>query len=288
MANVYQGRLFEFTNVFREKEEWFDSIRLVQVGETYLDAGACIEEHVQSCHELSYILSGSGVFQSGDNACECRPGDMHIISKGVQHKITAKDGSKLRFIHFAFDFNENAPDKIAQFFENCHSLVTNDDSGIRTVLSLLVDEYYNNSEFSDIMKKSLVSMIVVLIWRKIHVKNKKHLPAITEEPIGSVVYNIMRYVEENVSQRMTVTKIAEKFSYSASYISHLFKTKTGVSLQEYIIVTRMEYAKKLLSEGKASLGEISSACGYSSIPSFCKVYKKYMGHTPSQSKTPKV
>lgn len=98
------------------------------------------------------------------------------------------------------------------------------------------------------------------------------------------VYKILKYVDENISCRLAVSRIAEEFSYSVSYISHLFKKETGVSLQSHVISKKIEYAKLLLSDKNVTLSEVAAKCGYKSVPSFCKLFRKYTGFTPSQEK----
>ena len=94
------------------------------------------------------------------------------------------------------------------------------------------------------------------------------------------IQNIIEYIENNVSKKITVKKIAAAFSYSTSYISHMFKKETGTSLQQFLIISKMKYAQKLLNEKNATLCEVASECGYNSVPSFCKIFKKYVGCTP--------
>lgn len=104
------------------------------------------------------------------------------------------------------------------------------------------------------------------------------------EKINPTVYKILKFVDENISCRLTVSRVAEEFLYSVSYISHLFKKETGVSLQSYIISKKIDYAKSLLSDKNVMLIEVAAKCGYKSVPSFCRLFRKYTGFTPSQRK----
>ncbi len=280
MRAEYSGKVFEFSDHPIEDRAKAGSIRIVQIGETCLDEGAFIEEHIQTCHEVTYVISGKGVLTDDKNSMQCSAGDFHVVSKGTKHGIFADKNSRLRFIHFAFDFEGDGSEEIESFYGQCKSLMLHDDGNIRMLLNLLVDEYFNNAAFSNMAKCSLSQMILVLIWRMMNTPTKPYKPEIDKGFIGSTVYNIIKYIDGNLSTKLTVSRVAEQFSYSTGYISQLFKAKTGVPLKEYIVAMKMRYAEVLIREGKSSLEEIAEITGYESIQSFSKTFKKYTGQTP--------
>ena len=250
------------------------------MGETCLDKGACMEEHIQSCQEITYVISGSGLLIADNEQIRCSVGDMQIISKGVAHTIIADNDAPLRYIHFAFNFCDYEPRILAEFYENCRNIVIHDNGDIRNVLNMLVDEYFNSALFTDIVRNSLIQLLLTMIWRRVNLQINKYEPVMNKEPMTSIVYSVIKYIDKHLTEQLTVTGIADQFSYSSSYISRLFKTKTGVSLKEYIIAMKMNYAESLLKEGKSSLSEIAHLTGYDSVQSFCKRFKKHTGKTP--------
>lgn len=280
MSDLYSEKLFEFTNVFIDKDEYIGDIKIVQVGETCLDKGASIGEHIQVCHEVTLIISGKGTFIADNEKNECSVGDIQIISKGVNHSIISDEDSILRYIHFAFDFNNYEPRELSEFYGQCKNVLIHDDGNIRWILNMLVDEYANNNAFTNIVKNSLVHTILVLIWRRANVQTSTYRPIISGNPIGNTVYSIIRYIDNNIDAKLTVNSVAKKFSYTDEYISRLFKEKTGVSLKKYIIATKMNYAQSLLAERRCSLTEIAELMGYSSTQAFCKAFKKHTGYAP--------
>lgn len=276
--------LFEFKMSFFGNAPEFEYIELYQVGESHLDTGAKIEEHRQGCHEVTCIISGMGTIYSDNQAVDCTFGDIHIISKGVIHKIESKSMAKLHFINFAFGFTENAPKEFVEFFDNLKSIVIKDNGKIRTMLNMLVDEYYSNSSFTNEMRESLTRLILISIWRAVNVKESGYNSSSKEENKKRIVYRIMRYIEKNLSENITVTDIAQEFSYNSNYLSHLFKKQIGMPLKEYIIASKMKKAQTLLADGKSSLSEIAVLCGYDSVSSFCRTLKKHTGNTSSAYK----
>ena len=96
------------------------------------------------------------------------------------------------------------------------------------------------------------------------------------------ITGITRYLQEHLSEDVSLSVLAEEFHLSAQYISQLFKNEIGVNFLAYFTNIRMERAKKLLLSSSASIGEISEQLGFGDYRVFTKVFKKAEGVTPSQ------
>lgn len=284
MENIYSERLFEFSNHYYNKNEWVGNVRIYQIGETCLDKGAQIGEHIQQCHEITFVVSGEGCVEANGEKKNCQTNDIQIVSKDVSHNIISSEDHRLRYFHFGFDFPEEDSGILAEFYRTCNHIVIRDDGTVRNMLNMLVEEYYSDAPFSVMAKENLVQLILIFIWRRINCQKKQFQQVADREIIGNKVYQILRYIDGNISEKLTVKKIAEQFFYSSNYVSHLFKEKMGIPLQEYIVQEKMKYAWSLLLEGKMSLSEIAEMSGYSSVQSFCKIFKKYTGYTPMDIK----
>ena len=99
-----------------------------------------------------------------------------------------------------------------------------------------------------------------------------------ERPIMAIT----RYLQEHLSEDISLSILAEEFHLSAQYISQLFKSEIGVNFLAYLTNIRMERAKKLLLSTALSIGEISDELGFGDYRVFTKVFKKSEGVTPSQ------
>ncbi len=78
--------------------------------------------------------------------------------------------------------------------------------------------------------------------------------------------------------------ISDQVFHEYNYLSTLFSTVEGITLEQYIIRQKIEKVKELLFYDQLSLGEISNQLGYSSIAHLSGQFKKITGQTPSQFK----
>lgn len=76
--------------------------------------------------------------------------------------------------------------------------------------------------------------------------------------------------------------IAEKLGHSYGYISNIFSEVTYSSIENFIILQKIEYAKQLMIINQMSLTEIAAKLNYSSVAHLSTQFKNTTGITPSQ------
>ena len=96
--------------------------------------------------------------------------------------------------------------------------------------------------------------------------------------------SLIQRVETNLSERMTIKEAAKVVSLNPYYFCKSFKRLTGRTFIEYVNICRMKEAKRLLLESNDSITEIASKVGCENPNYFTKLYKKYMGMTPSMTR----
>lgn len=96
------------------------------------------------------------------------------------------------------------------------------------------------------------------------------------------ILRIIKYIYLNYDKKITLEDLAAQEYLSTYYISHLIKKITGLNFQNFLNYIRVEFAEKLLVEGKLSLTQISEFCGFSSLAYFDKCFQAWHGMTPAQ------
>lgn len=76
--------------------------------------------------------------------------------------------------------------------------------------------------------------------------------------------------------------IADKLNHSYGYLSNLFSEIANTSIENFIIIQKIEYTKDLIISGKHNLTEIAQILNYSSVAHLSTQFKNMTGLTPSQ------
>lgn len=78
--------------------------------------------------------------------------------------------------------------------------------------------------------------------------------------------------------------LSESLHYEYNYLSTLFSSVEGITLEQYIIRQKIEKVKELLFYDELTLSEIAHKLGYSSVAHLSGQFKKVTGFTPSELK----
>ncbi|WP_100407908.1 AraC family transcriptional regulator [Bacillus solitudinis] len=158
-----------------------------------------------------------------------------------------------------------------------HSAPENVDR-IRILCKQLLDvskaSYYNNY----CVNYLATSLLIEISEQTITNFNTSLHKTSTEKKIATV----LEWIRIHALTNITVSMIAEQFSYNSDYLSRIFKNSTGMNLQEYIHSLKISKAKELLIRTNESIKMIAYTVGISDEKYFMKLFKKYEKITPSE------
>lgn len=102
-------------------------------------------------------------------------------------------------------------------------------------------------------------------------------------PDNGIVFAIEEFVHRNYqNESLSVKTISDHVNRSTSYVCTLFKNETGMTLNQFITKYRLDSAREMLSDPRYKITEVASKCGYNDVNYFGKIFKKYMGCSPSE------
>jgi AraC-like DNA-binding protein len=107
--------------------------------------------------------------------------------------------------------------------------------------------------------------------------------AVLIEKIKTLITGMIHHSEELPKTNYS-DYISEKLNYDYTYLSNIFSEVKGITIQQFIIVHKIERVKELLMYGELNLTEISYKMHYSSVAHLSNQFKKITGLSPSHFK----
>ncbi|MCB6730575.1 MULTISPECIES: response regulator [Blautia] len=91
---------------------------------------------------------------------------------------------------------------------------------------------------------------------------------------------VKNYIYQHYEEDLNLEMLAEKVYLSSGYLSFIFKKETGMNLNRYIRVFRMEKAKELLCSTNMKVAQVSERVGFANVSYFCRSFREYYGSSP--------
>lgn len=103
-----------------------------------------------------------------------------------------------------------------------------------------------------------------------------------EEKLSGVIAIAKEYIDRNYNKNISLDEVSKEVDISPYYFSKLFKEKAGENFIEYVTKHRIDTAKKLLEKPELSIKEICLEVGYGDPNYFSRIFKKYVGLSPTE------
>ncbi len=104
----------------------------------------------------------------------------------------------------------------------------------------------------------------------------------SRERYSSIVRDVLNFVDFHYMEPLSLESLAGKYSVNKNYLSTRFHREVGMTVTDYINLTRVRRSLKLLSGTSLSMPEIAERCGFSDANYYTRTFKKIHGTTPNE------
>jgi two-component system, response regulator YesN len=148
---------------------------------------------------------------------------------------------------------------------------------------IFLSELFGDIKSQKIFQNALTSLDDLLKWVEFTIyKIRDYVDS--NENMASPVDKTKKYIENHISEEISMEDIAQNVHLNADYLTRIFKKELGISISRYIINRKMDIAKKLLIETSKSIGEIALEVGYFNYSSFNRIFTKIVEMSPQEFK----
>lgn len=197
--------------------------------------------------------------------------------KRIAYKLTDYTGNLINPFNEKERFNDI---EYANYLNNTFETPKEVVSGILEAYEINCSNMHNlqAEEFDKLIEKYKAGTDFDILCKIITLVRRAHSDSTFYD--NGVVNEICSYIIENLESNCSVESIADKFNFSANYIRHIFKKKTGISISKFKKTQILKKAKLLLKASDRKITDIAAECGYDNPSYFSEVFKNEVGVSP--------
>jgi AraC-like DNA-binding protein len=244
------------------------------VGHFYCDNNYKVSRKNFDSFLLMYIAKGEGLLTIEDKTRTIKENDVVLINCYEPHKYETNSYLETLWIHFDGNVIKNYFNLIKK--DNVHAIFSTEGTIIPNYLKSIVNLFKEDQRINEPLISCEIQRILAELYN-LSTGNQS-----TTLHSASFINTSISYINNNFKNKLSLQNIASKVSISPFHFSRLFKKETGYSPYEYIIITRLNHAKKLLKTTNMLIKEIAFECGFNSESNFIINFKKHTSMSPKQ------
>ncbi len=247
--------------------------------------------HQHDFYEVYFFISGNVEYNVEGKSYHLKKGDILLINPLELHQPRiGPDQSIYERIVLWIDKNYlsllcSNESSLTRCFDNTNpshsnllSLSQNQQNFLHGKLLELLKESEEKNYGSDIAKRAILTMFLVELNR-ISMSAKNHREE--SKSVSPLVSEVLDYINSHYCEKLSLSSIADEFFVSKYYLSHIFNSVVGTSLNRYITLKRLIHAKQMLSSGIRPTAA-ATHCGFNDYAGFYRAFVSEFGVTPKE------
>lgn len=276
---IFQNSFFDFDTGKLISPIKTQNYIIVQVTESFYRNKFMIERHKQYCDiEITFPLTNGLICVTNEKEQKVNKNQVYISFKDEYHALYSRQNCRFQTLAVNLESEESK-----QIFSGIKQKFKDSPLGsgidISSHFADIIKEFLSSD--TPFLKSSLDSLITLILIKLARSgTNQTKTDDLSADKKMQLVIN---YIDAHYLDICSLEELSSRFGYTYSHICKLFKKTYNITPKEHLNLKRMEYAAKLLKEGKG-VSEISEQLGYSNPYNFSRAFKNTFSVSPSNFK----
>lgn len=256
------------------------TIQILKIASVPISETIQMHSHAKDCYELHYIDSGKGILALPSQSFNLSKGSLFVTGPNVLHKQIPDEINPMHELCLYIVIkNSKLSDDILKYFASHAFWIGKGNARIRRLFLRIIREYENDLKWSDRLISALaLELIVEMVMlysppsHNLRSHNKTDLNESREWILDELFYNLCA--------EGTLADFAEHLGVCPRQAERIVMASYGKTFKQQRQEARLAKAAIMLEDGNITVEQCAAKCGYTSVTSFSKAFKKKYSVTP--------
>ena len=243
--------------------------------------------HYHNEYEIYYLFNGERNYFIKDSSYLVSGGDLVLIDSNAVHKtsdlnIPNHERVVLYFSPSYFEgYSPEESELLLAPFSQGYPLVRlnlQEQIQVENLLASMLTELNDQTPGYRLHIRHMAGELLLFTARRFCKRGA--LPEYELSPVQRKISDIIRHINQHFTEPLELEVLARQFFISKSHLSRVFKEITGFGFTEYVNITRVREAERLLRETEYNITLVSELAGFDNFSHFGKMFKRLSGLTP--------
>lgn len=229
-----------------------------------------------SSYLILYTINGRGVLNYNGEEYSLRKGDCFFIDCMKRHKYYTYDDSGWEFLWLHF-YGATSAGYYDEFVKNGFRIVNvidKENCNFETEFQNLLEINKEKQAFHEVRSSSGITKLLTALL------TLDPSSQVREKRVPEYIRGAIQYIDKHFKENMSLDELARMQHVSKYHLSREFKRYYGINIRDYIINSRITYAKELLKYTDITINEIAYSCGINNVSHFINLFSDREDMTP--------
>lgn len=237
------------------------------------------EKHWHRSLEIFAVFEGTLAFFINEEEYPLGSGEFILLNSNEIHSISSPEANRTIVLQIPMNVLRNVETGEGLILFT-HSPKRQDSKIMELIGSMYQELQERGSEYEWKVQSDFFMLVYLLLTkyrkREILPEEIRHYRKLNR------LSTITDYIRENYTKELSLEMVADRFGYSPSYLSRMFRKYAQTNYKTYLQNVRIEYGFQELANTDHTIGEIALNNGFPNQKAFTREFKKKYGILPSE------
>lgn len=237
------------------------------------------EKHWHRSIEIFAVFEGTLAFFINEEEYPLGSGEFILLNSNEIHSISSPEANRTIVLQIPMNVLRNV-ETGGGLILFTHSPKRQDSKIMELIESMYQELQERGSEYEWKVQSDFFMLVYLLLTkyrkREILPEEIRHYRKLNR------LSTITGYIRENYTKELSLEMVADRFGYSPSYLSRMFRKYAQTNYKTYLQNVRIEYGFQELANTDHTIGEIALNNGFPNQKAFTREFKKKYGILPSE------
>lgn len=237
------------------------------------------EKHWHRSIEIFAVFEGTLAFFINEEEYPLGSGEFILLNSNEIHSISSPEANRTIVLQIPMNVLRNVETGEGLILFT-HSPKRQDSKIMELIGSMYQELQERGSEYEWKVQSDFFMLVYLLLTkyrkREILPEEIRHYRKLNR------LSTITDYIRENYTRELSLEMVADRFGYSPSYLSRMFRKYAQTNYKTYLQNVRIEYGFQELANTDHTIGEIALNNGFPNQKAFTREFKKKYGILPSE------
>lgn len=237
------------------------------------------EKHWHRSIEIFAVFEGTLAFFINEEEYPLGSGEFILLNSNEIHSISSPEANRTIVLQIPMNVLRNV-ETGGGLILFTHSPKRQDSKIMELIGSMYQELQERGSEYEWKVQSDFFMLVYLLLTkyrkREILPEEIRHYRKLNR------LSTITDYIRENYTKELSLEMVADRFGYSPSYLSRMFRKYAQTNYKTYLQNVRIEYGFRELANTDHTIGEIALNNGFPNQKAFTREFKKKYGILPSE------